>query len=274
MTLLAAFQTLLYRYSGQTTVCVGTPIANRNRQEISDLIGFFVNTLVMRAELSGDISFDDLLISVKEAALGAYAHQDLPFEQLVEALEPERSLSHSPLFQVMLAVQNAPREKLELEGLTLTPVKVELKSARFDITVLVKDIEQGVMATIEYNTDLFDAVTIERILSHYHRLLDSVATNASQRLGEIVLLDEQEREHLLIDLNETEASISKDILIHVFVSSASSSFSRCCCRFSSSRHHHLFTSRRPLQPACSLPSKSWCRAKKSSLASASIDLST
>ncbi|HIP96962.1 MAG TPA: non-ribosomal peptide synthetase, partial [Anaerolineae bacterium] len=139
MTLLAAFQTLLYRYTGQEDVSVGTAIANRNRAEIEGLIGFFVNTLVMRTNLSGEPSFREVLKRVREVALGAYTHQDLPFEMLVEALQPERDLSHAPLFQAAFALQNTPMETLELPGLTLSPLDVDSGTAKFDLTLVMAE---------------------------------------------------------------------------------------------------------------------------------------
>ncbi|RMF30995.1 MAG: non-ribosomal peptide synthetase, partial [Chloroflexi bacterium] len=143
MTLLAAFQTLLYRYTGQEDICVGTPIANRNRPEIEGLIGFFVNTLVLRTDLSGNPRFTELLKRVREVALGAYAHQDLPFEMLVEALQPQRDMSHSPLFQVMFVLQNVPLEALELPDLTLRPVDVDRGTATFDLTLSMAEGPEG-----------------------------------------------------------------------------------------------------------------------------------
>ena len=139
MTLLAAFQTLLHRYTGQDDIAVGSPIANRNRHEIESLIGFFVNTLVMRSDLSGNPPFRELLARVREVALGAYAHQDLPFEKLVEELQPERTLSHSPLFQVMFVLQNAPSRDLEVLGLSLDFMPIESRTAKFDLLLSMSE---------------------------------------------------------------------------------------------------------------------------------------
>lgn len=143
MTLLAAFETLLYRYTNQEDICVGSPISNRNRSEIEPLIGFFLNTLVLRTDLSGNPPFQELLGRVRQVALDAYTHQDLPFEVLVEALQPERSLSHTPLFQVMFILQTAPLEPLELPGVTLTPLKMPGVTAKFDLTLYLRETEQG-----------------------------------------------------------------------------------------------------------------------------------
>ena len=167
MTLLAAFQTLLSRYTGVEDVLVGSPIANRNRVEVEGLVGFFVNTLVMRGDLSGDPSFRTLLRRTREVALGAYAHQDLPFEKLVEELQPERNLSHSPLFQVMLVLQNAPVESVQLAGLEASPLPIESRTSKFDLTLFIREREGGLHATVEYNTDLFEGETIRRMLGHY-----------------------------------------------------------------------------------------------------------
>ena len=172
MTLLAAFQTLLARYTGQEDIVVGSPIAGRTRVETEGLIGFFVNTLVLRTDLTGNPTFRTLLARVREVCLDAYAHQDVPFEKLVEELKPERTLSQSPLFQVMFVLQNAPRTTLALPGLTLTPLRVESGTAKFDLTVFVTATDAGLQTLAEYNTDLFDAATIDRLLGHFQTLLE------------------------------------------------------------------------------------------------------
>src|SRR5690606_5781542 len=154
MALLAAFQTLLSRYSGQTDISVGTPIAGRRRPEIENLIGVFINTLVMRTDLSGKPTFRELLARVKEVALGAYAHQDIPFEMLVEKLQPERDMSRSPFFQVMLILQNAPTGGFELPALALEQIPVDPGTATFDITFSAVEMPEGLHLTVEYNTDL------------------------------------------------------------------------------------------------------------------------
>ena len=168
MTLLAAFQTLLYRYTGQEDIVVGSPIAGRTCADVEGLIGFFVNTLVLRTDLSGEPTFRALLARVRESALGAYGHQELPFEQLVEELQPERSPNHPPLFQVMFVLQNASTPTLRLPGLTSTPVAVDTGTAKFDLSLYVEeDTEHGLRTTLEYNTDLFDAPTMRRMLGHW-----------------------------------------------------------------------------------------------------------
>jgi amino acid adenylation domain-containing protein len=214
MTLLAAFQTLLHRYSGQTAINVGTPIANRTRAEVEGLIGFFVNTLVMHADLDGDPSFVDLLARVREAALGAYAHQDLPFEHLVEALAPERNLSHTPLFQVMFVLDNAPMDGLELSDLRLAPFLAESGTARFDLTLVITEGPDGLSCTFEYNTDLFEAATVERMAAHFRTLLKGVVEDPEQRLSQLPLLSEAERRQILVDWNETQAAFPADRCFH------------------------------------------------------------
>jgi non-ribosomal peptide synthetase component F len=183
MTLLAAWQTLLSRYSGQTDIVVGSPIANRNYAETESLIGFFVNTLAMRTDLSGDPVFRDLLRRVREMTLGAYAHQDIPFELLVEELQPERDLGHTPLFQVVFTLQNAPVTSLQFAELSLSPLTVENKTAKFDLGLNVSSGKSGLIISLEYNTDLFDEVTIKRLHEHFHALLGSIVAQPDARLS-------------------------------------------------------------------------------------------
>jgi hypothetical protein len=174
MVLLAAFQVLLSRYSGQEDIVVGSPIAGRRCQELENLIGFFVNTLVLRTDLSGDPSFVELLGRVKEATIGAYAHQDLPFEKLVEELQPVRDLSHQPLFQTVFALQNFPRERLELPGLELSRVGGEQVTAKFDLALHMFETPSGLEGSIEYATDLFERSTIERVVEDFEALLSGI----------------------------------------------------------------------------------------------------
>jgi len=202
MTLLAAFQTLLYRYTGQRDLCVGTPIANRNRAEIEGLIGFFVNTLVMRTQFDGAESFRELLQRVREVVLDAHSHQDLPFEKLVEELSPVRDMSRSPLFQVMFALQNAPREYLELPGLTLSQMGSGNTTAKFDLTMSVSENRQGFLVWLEYNTDLFEATTIQRMLGHFQTVLESVVADPQQRVRDCELMPPAEKEQLLVEWNQ------------------------------------------------------------------------
>ena len=183
MTLLATFQLLLACYSGQDDIVVGTNVANRNQTETEGLIGFFVNMLVLRSDLSGDPSFRELLMRVREVALNAYAHQDVPFEQLVAELRPERNLSHAPLFQVVFTLQNAPLALPQMPGLIMTPLKIASRTAKYDIVFNIADGEQGLIGALEYNTQLFDAATITRLASHFATLLEAVCTRADERLS-------------------------------------------------------------------------------------------
>jgi amino acid adenylation domain-containing protein/FkbM family methyltransferase len=185
MTLLAAFKTLLYRYTGQADIAVGTDIANRNRVETENLVGFFVNQLVIRTDLSGDPDFRELLARVRAAALGAYAHQDVPFEKLVEELRPERDVSRTPLFQVKLVLQNAPFRSLELAGLSLSPVEFEGGKANLDLTLFLSESERGLVGQMEYNTDLFDTATVARMLSDFRELLTRVVADPGARLSDL-----------------------------------------------------------------------------------------
>jgi acyl carrier protein len=207
MTLLGAFQVLLSRYTGQDDISVGTPIANRHRMETEGLIGFLVNTLVLRTDLSGNPSFRELLRRVREVCLGAYGHQNVPFEQLVEALQVERNLSHSPLFQVMLVVQNASRQALEIEGLSWQPIEVDSGTAKFDLLLQVVDSESGLVGSLEYNTDLFEAATIQRLLGHWQMLLEGIVADPAARLSSLPLLTEAERQQVLVAWNETDWSL-------------------------------------------------------------------
>lgn len=203
MTLVAAFQTLLYRYTGQEDIVIGTPIANRNRAETEGLIGFFVNTLLLRTSFAGNPSFQETLRRVREVALGAYAHQDLPFEKLVEELQPERSLSNTPLFQVAFVFQNAVLGTLDLPGLRLTPLPGDNGTAKFDLTLTMEDTDRGLVGVVEYNTDLFDAATIERMLGHYRTLLQSIVDHPERSVNELPLLTVTE-ERQLMAWNATE----------------------------------------------------------------------
>ncbi|MGZ3459932.1 MAG: non-ribosomal peptide synthetase, partial [Archangium sp.] len=203
MTLLAAFDVLLARYSGQTDIVVGTDIANRTHAETEGLIGFFINQLVMRTKLEGDPTFRELLGRVRDAALGSYAHQDVPFEELVRELNPERSLGHAPLFQVKLVLQNQPQTRLELPELTLRQIPVDHQTAKFDITLSFDDTEQGLACVCEYSTDLFEPGTIERMMGQLHTLLRAAVSAPEQRLSLLSMLGEDERQQLLVEWNDT-----------------------------------------------------------------------
>ncbi|HEY9157249.1 amino acid adenylation domain-containing protein [Candidatus Binatus sp.] len=214
MTLLAAFQLLLHGYTDQDDVVVGTPTANRNRLEIEGLIGFFVNTLVLRTDFSDNPTFRNLLRRVREVCLGAYAHQDLPFERLVEELHPTRDLSRNPLFQVMFVLQNASLQPVELPGLSLSPVEVDTGTTHFDLTMHIVDTDQGLVGTLAYNTDLFEAVTITRMLGCFRTLLEAVAATPERRVSDLPLITETERQQLLVDWNDNRADCPKGLCIH------------------------------------------------------------
>ncbi len=217
MTLLASLQTLLYRYTGQQDINVGTPIANRNRSETEGLIGFFVNTLVMRTDLSGDPSFTEVLRRVREMALGAYAHQDLPFEMLVDMVQPKRNMSHTPLFQVMFVLQNLPMGSQKLSDLTLSPVEAETGIAKFDLTVSMVEQGDGLAGSFEYNTDLFDVETIEGMIEHFKILLEGIVAAPEQPISTLPFLTESERKQLLYEWNDTSISFPQEKCIHEIV---------------------------------------------------------
>ncbi|MGC1676242.1 MAG: amino acid adenylation domain-containing protein [Candidatus Binataceae bacterium] len=213
MTLLAAFKILLHCYTSQEDISIGTPIANRNRLELEGLIGFFVNTLVVRTDLSGDPDFPELLRRVREVCLGAYAHQDLPFERLVEELHLERNLSRNPLFQVMFVLQNVRLEKLELQGLTLEPIEVDSGTTHFDLTLHIADTGPDLIATMAYNTDLFDFRTIARMLQHLEIVLQTVCTSPNLHLSELQLLTDAERQ-LLVKWNDSRVAQPNALCVH------------------------------------------------------------
>jgi amino acid adenylation domain-containing protein len=214
MTLLAAFKTLLHRYTGSNDIVVGSPIANRNHSQIEGLIGFFVNTLVLRTNLADNPSFLEVLHRVKEVALGAYTHQDTPFELLVEKMQPQRDLSHTPLFQVMFALQNAQNSEIELPGLTLSTLETDSGTAKFDLTLDMRETEEGLVGTLEYSIDLFEPQTIQRMAGHLQTLLGSVIANPEQRLSELHLLTAEEQSQLIVEWNQTQVEYSSDQCIH------------------------------------------------------------
>ena len=235
MTLLAAFQILLYRYTQQEDIAVGSPIANRNRSSLEGLIGFFVNSLVLRTHLGGNPTFPELLRRVREVALGAYAHQDLPFEKLVEELHPERNLNHNPLFQVVFALQNAPISALELPELTLLWQQFDTQTTRFDLEFhlwertcleganltpengLWVNSSEGISGFVIYSTDLFDDATITRMLGHFQTLLESIVANPEQRVANLPLLSASELHQLLVEWNNTQVDYPQDLCIHKLV---------------------------------------------------------
>jgi amino acid adenylation domain-containing protein/FkbM family methyltransferase len=216
MLLLAAFQTLLHRYSGQDDIVVGSPIAGRTRAQTRDLIGCFVNMLVLRTDLSGDPRFRELLRRVREICLGAYAHQDLPFERLVEELQAERDLSHTPLFQAVFSLQSAPVPLPELPGLTLSPVPLEAESVKFDLILTVTEGEWGLVGTFEYNTDLFDARTIAAMARHLETMLEGIAADPDRCVSALPLLTDAERAQLAA-WNATEVDYPTHDCLHELV---------------------------------------------------------
>ncbi len=206
MTLLAAFQIILWRYSDQPDIVVGSPIAGRNRAEIEDLIGFFINTLALRADLSGNPTLRAFLEQTKETALAAYAHQDLPFEKLVEELQPERDLSRNPLFQVMFQFQNTAPLQLNLNGLAVSRMEASTESAKFDLMLVTSEDDDGALKCLmEYNTDLFQGETIERMLRHYETLLEAIVANPEQRVANLPLMTGAERQLIVEDWNTTRS---------------------------------------------------------------------
>ncbi|WP_244175563.1 non-ribosomal peptide synthetase [Xenorhabdus vietnamensis] len=214
MTVLTAWSIVLARLSGQDDIVIGTPVANRPHQELEGLIGFFVNTLALRVTFNDDLCVADLFAQVRERALAAYAHQDLPFEQVVEALQPERSLSYSPVFQVMLALNNTPAQELTLPGLQLTTIEQARRGAHFDLTLSLSETETGLVGDLEYATDLFNAATIERIIGYLTNILMAMVADEKQLVATLPMLPEAERQQLLVNFNTTQADFPQDALIH------------------------------------------------------------
>jgi amino acid adenylation domain-containing protein len=214
MTLLAAFQTLLHRYTGKADIVVGAPIAGRNHADIEGLIGFFVNTLVLHTDFGGDPDFREVLRRVRKIALDAYAHQDLPFEKLVEELHPQRYFSRSPLFSVFFAFQNVPMTKLTLRELTATPLEADRETSTFDLSLLIVEETNSLKGTVEYNTDLFDEDTIRRMVGHFQTLLEAIVTDPGNSVSRLNLLTSAERERLLVDWNNTNGDYRDDRCIH------------------------------------------------------------
>lgn len=214
MLLEAAFATLLHRYSGQTDIILGSPIANRNFRQLEPIIGLFVNTLVMRNNLSGDPKFSELLQRTKAMALAAYDHQDIPFEQILEVLDPERNLSYSPVFQVMFSLVNTPSSELKLPGLELGGFSLGLETAKFDLNLTMGEHGNHLTATMEYCTDLFEKRTIKKMLAHFVELLQAVGKQPEQTISRLSLLTHEEREQLLVRWNQTQRIYPKDRCIH------------------------------------------------------------
>ncbi|BBD64379.1 amino acid adenylation domain-containing protein [Nostoc commune NIES-4072] len=214
MTLLAAFKILLCRYTGSEDIVVGSPIANRDRTELEGLIGLFANTIALRTNLAGNPTFEELLTRVRKVALGGYAHQDLPFEQLVEELQPQRNLSYTPVFQVMFVLQNTPMPILELPGLTVSPLAIDNGSAKFDLTLEIIETPEKLFTNLEFNTDLFEETTIKRMAGHFQTLLKKIVAKPKLRLLELSLLTEPEQHQLLREWNDTKVEYTQQQCIH------------------------------------------------------------
>ncbi|PTL74937.1 condensation domain-containing protein, partial [Vitiosangium sp. GDMCC 1.1324] len=252
MVLLAAFQTLLHRYSGQDDICVGSPSAGRSQAGLEGLIGFFLNTLVLRTDLSGNPTFPKLLGRVREAAVGAFDRQDVPFEKLVEELQPRRSLSYTPLFQVMLILQK-PQVRPQLGALSLESIESHAGQAMFDLTLSLVEVERGgLVGHLEYSTDLFDEATVTRLMQHLRTVLESVVAQPEQRIGDIPLLPASEQNQLLVEWNRTQADVPLDVCFHqlfeaqaartpdaIAVSDSASSLSYSALNSRSNRLAHL-----------------------------------
>ncbi|WDD36959.1 amino acid adenylation domain-containing protein (plasmid) [Nostoc sp. UHCC 0926] len=214
MTLLAAFNILLYHYTEQEDILIGSPIANRNRAELEGMLGLFVNTLVFRNNLGGNPSFRELLHRVRECTLSAYAHQDLPFEMLVEELQPERDLSRNPLYEVMFVLQNTPMAVQSVSGLTLRTLQFDSGTTQLDIFLSMSQSQQGLTGFLEYNTDIFEDATITRFISNFQALLESIVANPKQRIYELSPLTATEQEQLLFEWNQTRADYPQETSLH------------------------------------------------------------
>lgn len=221
MTLLTTFSILLHRYSGFDDIVVGSPIANRQRSELEPLIGCFINTLVLRTQLTNNLTFSDVLAQVRQTALEAYVHQDLPFEKLVEELKPERSLSHSPLFQVMFVLHNTPSRHQELDGVSLSPIKRKTSVAKFDWNLSMAEVDDAASPYLvgrwEYNSDLFDVATVKRAVGHFKTLLQAIVANPDAQVATLPLLTDVEQHQLLIDWNDTETTYPQDKCLHQLI---------------------------------------------------------
>lgn len=213
-TLLAAFDVLLYRYSNQDDITVGTPVANRNRVEIENLIGFFVNTVAIRVDLSGNPTFRQLLGRVRETVWDVQTHQEIPLEKVVEEVQPKRELNRAPLFQVMLVLQNAPLPQLKLADVTLVPMEIDNGTAKFDLTLYMRETGQELSACLAYNTDLFESTSIARMIGCFQMLLESIAANPDQDISTLALLTATERRQLLTEYNQTCEEYPRERLIH------------------------------------------------------------
>ncbi len=232
MTLMAAFQTLLFRYSGQEQIVVGTSLGGRNKPEIKDLIGLFMNTVLIRGDLTGDPTFRELLTRVRQAALGAYEHPDLPFDKLVEELQPERSLSYSPLFQVMFILQNAPPPMLKTSHLTTTSFEeISTRTSKYDLYLSMIETARGLAGGLEYSTALFDQTTIARMVGHFEALLADIVEQPDKHVSEINLLPDAERQQILTTWNQTATAVEPVAIHQLFERRASRTPEALAVRF-------------------------------------------
>lgn len=213
MTVLAAFKTLIYRYTGREDVIIGTPVANRPRQEMEEMIGFFVNTVVLRTDLSGNPCFTELIERVKAVTLGAFANQDLPFERLVEELQPERTLSHTPLYQIAFIMQNAPMGAIRMPGLAISTVEADV-DAQFDLTFELFDIPDSLEGRIVYSSDLFDLDTISRFVGHFKTLLEGIISDPEAAISALPLMNSAEQNKLLQEWNSGSSNFLQGDVIH------------------------------------------------------------
>lgn len=214
ISLLSAFVILLYRYSGHEDILVGTPVANRTRLELESLIGYFVNTLVLRSRLDGSFSFVELLDRLRDVVFDALDHQAMPFERLVAELQPDRDPGRTPIIQVMFAFQNTPRITVDLPGLSVEPIRLASKVAKFDLTMVITEIRDGLECKLQYNTDLFEEETITRMAGHFQTLLNGIVTNSSASIQSLPMLTESEREMMLVEWNDTATDYPHDRCIH------------------------------------------------------------
>ncbi|MEO1432874.1 MAG: amino acid adenylation domain-containing protein [Cyanobacteria bacterium J06633_8] len=214
MTLLAGFKVLLYRYTGQADIIIGSPIANRNRAELEGLIGFFVNTLVLRTDLNQNPTFESVLQRVRQVTWDAYEHQDLPFEKLVEELHPERDLSYNPLFQIKFRLENPPTEKIEIPGLTLSSLGQVNSTAKLDLSLDMYETPDGLVGGFEYNKDLFAETTIKRMVGHFCTLLEGITNQPNQPIGDLPLLTPREQQQILVEWNQTQKEFSQQKCFH------------------------------------------------------------
>jgi len=217
MALMAAFKVLLMRYSGEEDLSVGTVIANRTRKEIEGLIGVFINTLVMRTDLGGNPSFRELIAREREVALGAYMHQEAPFEKLVEEINPQRNLSRSPLFQALMILQNAGQVELELSGLELSGIDREDGLVRFDLSLMLTEGKDGIAGGLIYSRDIYEGETIRRMARHYERVVEEVVKDAERQIREIELMSESEREQIIVEFNRTQREYRKEQCLHELI---------------------------------------------------------